>query len=219
MCAVDTPSLCEHRLVSVESDTRGRWHRRALRLQYLTIAWNVGEVVLTIGLGIAAASLALIGFGVDSIIEVFASFVVVWHLAPRHSLDHPQRTNRALRLVAGAFLALAVVLTAGAVRDLITGRRPDESPWGIAYLAVTAVVMFTLAVLKRRTAHQLDSTPLQSEANMTFLDGMFATAILGGLVLNAGAGWWWADPTAALVVAAAATNEARENWKVSRRVL
>ena len=184
-----------------------------MRLQYVTIAWNIGEAVLTIGLGIAAASLALIGFGADSVIEVFASLVVVWHLAPRHSVDHPQRTSRALRLVAVAFLVLALVLTVGALRDLVTGRRPGGSLWGIAYLAVTVVVMFTLAALKRRAAHQLDSVPLHSEATMTFLDGIFATAILGGLALNAGIGWWWADPAAALFVAAAAANEARENWK------
>lgn len=197
----------------VKGATRARWQRRALRLQYVTIAWNVGEAVLTIGLGIAAASLALVGFGADSVIEVFASLVVVWHLAPRHKVDHPQRTSRALRLFATAFLVLALVLTATALRDLVTGRRPGESPWGIAYLAVTVVVMFTLAALKRRAAHQLGSGPLRSEATMTYLDGILATATLGGLALNAAVGWWWADPAAALFVAAAATNEARENWK------
>jgi divalent metal cation (Fe/Co/Zn/Cd) transporter len=189
------------------------WHRLALRLEYATIAWNLGEAVLTIALGIAAASLALVGFGADSIIEVFASSVVVWHLSPKHPVDHPQRTARALRLVAGAFACLAVVLAVVATRDLVTARRPEESPWGIAYLAVTAVVMFGLAIAKRRVAERVDSAPLRSEATMTFLDGILATATAIGLTLNAAVGWWWADPAAALVVAVAAANEARENWE------
>jgi divalent metal cation (Fe/Co/Zn/Cd) transporter len=202
--------------VSVEPARRQGLQRRALRLQYWTIAWNIGEAVLTIGLGVAAASLALIGFGMDSIIEVAASLIVVWHVAPRHEVDDPPRTALALRLVAIAFLALAAVLAFTAARDLLTARRPGESLWGIAYLAVTVVVMFTLAVWKRRVADELDSAPLRSEATMTFLDGILAAATVVGLALNAAVGWWWADPAAALFVAAAATNEARENWQESR---
>jgi len=199
------------------TDRQGQ-QRLAVRLEYATIAWNLGEAVLTIGLGIAAASLALIGFGTDSIIEVFASIVVVWHIAPGHAIDHPTRTSRALRLVAAAFAVLAVVLMTVAVRDLATARRPGESPWGIAYLAATAVVMFGLAVAKRRLATRLDSAPLHSEATLTLLDGILATGTMIGLALNAVLGWWWADPTAALLVAVAAANEARENWKEAREV-
>ncbi len=186
--------------------------RRGLRLEYATIGWNVGEAVLTISLGIAAASLALVGFGMVSIVEVFASGVVVWHLLPGHDVDDTGRTRLALRLTAGAFAALSVVLAVGAVHDLVSGRIAGGSPWGIVYLAVTAFVMFGLAVLKRRTADALDSAPLRSEATMTFLDGILSTATLAGLALNAYVGWWWADPTAALLVALAAANEARENW-------
>ena len=192
---------------------RGQLQRRALRLEYATIAWNLGEAVLTIGLGIAAGSLALVGFGTDSVIEVFASSVVVWHIRPSHHVDRPDRTRLALRLVAAAFLALALLLASVAVRDLVTGRRAGESPLGIAYLAVTAVVMFVLAAAKRRTAESLDSAPLRSEASMTFLDGILSTLTTTGLALNAVLGWWWADPAAALVVAVAALNEARENWQ------
>lgn len=186
--------------------------RRALTLEYATIGWNVGEAVLTIGLGAAAASLALIGFGSVSIIEVFASSVVVWHLIPDHSGDQSDRTARALRLVAIAFTALAVVLMTAGIRDLVAARRPDESPWGIAYLALTALVMFGLALAKRRLAARMEAAPLRSEATLTFLDGMLSTATMTGLVLNAALGWWWADPAAALLVALAAANEARENW-------
>lgn len=187
-------------------------NRVALRLEYGTIGWNVGEAFLTIGLGAVASSLALIGFGTVSIVEVFASGVVVWHLLPGHGASTPERTARAHRLVAVAFGALAVALTFAGVRDLVTGRIPDESPWGIAYLAMTAVVMFSLAAAKRRIATQLDSSPLHSEASMTFLDGVLSTAIMFGLLLNAVAGWWWADPTAALLVGLAAAREAKENW-------
>jgi len=190
--------------------------RYGLRLEYATIAWNVGEAVLTISLGLVAGSLALIGFGTVSVIEVFASSVVVWHMLPGHEIDDPRRTRLALRLTAGAFAALGFALAIGATRDLLSGRVAGESPWGIAYLGVTALVMFGLSVVKRRTAEGLDSAPLRSEAKMTFLDGVLSVATLTGLALNAYVGWWWADPAAALIVAFAATNEAREIWSETR---
>ncbi len=191
---------------------RAALQSRALTLEYVTIAWNVGEAVLTIALGSVAGSLALIGFGTVSIVEVFASSVVVWHLRAGHGADHPTRTRLALRLIALAFLVLAAVLAVAALNDLTTGRRAEESPLGIAYLALAAVVMFSLAGAKRRTAARLRSAPLHSEAKVTFLDGVLSTSTLIGLALNAFVGWWWADPAAALVVALAAVNEARETW-------
>ena len=197
---------------ALQEAKRTRLHRTALRLEYATIGWNVGEAFLTIALGAIASSLALIGFGTVSVVEVFASAVVVWHLMPGHDVVDATRTARAHRLVAIAFGVLAAVLVTAGVRDLVTGRRPDESPWGIAYLALTALVMFGLAISKRSIATRLDSTPLRSEATMTFLDGALSTATMLGLALNAAFGWWWADPAAALVVAGAAANEARENW-------
>ncbi len=192
--------------------SRSTLQRRALWLEYATIAWNVGEVALTLTLGLAAGSLALIGFGSDSLIEVFASSVVVWHVRPRHTHDDPRRTRLALRMVALAFLVLALVLAVAASRALIEHEVADHSIPGIIYLGVTAVVMFELAVAKRRTAKLLDSAPLRSEAAMTFLDGVLSTTTLIGLALNAFAGWGWADPAAGLVVAVAAMREARENW-------
>ena len=197
---------------------RPQLQRTALRLEYATIAWNLGEAVLTIGLGIVARSLALIGFGTDSVIEVFASSVVVWHVRPGHEEDHPARTRMALRLVAAAFAGLGLVLAAASIRDLISGREAGASPGGIAYLAVTACVMFGLAVWKRRVATDLDSAPLRSEASMTFLDGVLSVLTLTGLALNAVWGWSWADPAAALLVAAAALRESRENLRESREL-
>lgn len=186
--------------------------KRALFLEYATIAWNIGEAVFTITIGIIAGSLALIGFGSDSIIEVFASSVVVWHVRPGHDVDRPERTRRALRLVAVAFALLGAVLAVVSIRDLITGREAGHSMAGIIYLAITAVVMFGLAVAKRRLATRLDSAPLRSEASLTFLDGVLSTLTLIGLSLNAVLDWAWADPAAALIVAVAAFNEAYANW-------
>lgn len=199
--------------VATTAPNRATLQRRALRLEYATIAWNIGEAGLTVGLGVAAGSLALIGFGVDSVVELFASLVVVWHLRSSHAADHADRTRLALRLTGSAFLALAIVLTGAAISDLTSGRRAGESPWGIVYLGITAIVMFGLAIMKRRTGRDLGSAPLLSEAQMTYLDSLLAMATLIGLALNAALGWWWADPTAALVVAVAAANEGRENWK------
>ena len=204
--------------MSAPPSDRARLQRLALRLEYGTIAWNIGEAVLTLALGAMATSLALIGFGAVSVVEVFASLVVVWHLVPGHETDRPRRTRLALRLVGLAFGVLAIALAFVAISDLTRGRRPDESPWGIAYLVLAALVMFGLARVKRRTAEQLDSEPLRAEATMTLLDGFLATATLIGLALNAAAGWWWADPTAALIVAVAAANEARENWEAAGEI-
>ncbi|MDH5292746.1 MAG: cation transporter [Acidimicrobiia bacterium] len=190
--------------------------RRALQLEYATVGWNVGEAVLTITLGSIAGSLALIAFGASSLVEVFASMVVIWHLRPTE--PDQRRTALALRLVGIAFAVLAVALGASAIRDLASGRRAGESWWGVAYLAVTALVMFGLAAAKRRIAGDLASEPLEAEATMTFLDGILSTSTLVGLALNAAWGVWWADPAAALVVAVFAANEARENLSEAREI-
>lgn len=196
-----------------DSEERSRLQRRALRLEFATIVWNLGEAVFTIGLGVAAGSLALIGFGTDSIIEVFASSVVVWHVRPGHAVDHADRTRLALRLVAFAYLGLAAVLATASIHELVVGHKAGESVIGIIYLAVTAVVMFSLAVAKRRTATSLESAPLRSEATLTFLDGILSSLTLTGLGLNVLFGWTWADPSAALIVATAAAAEAWMNMK------
>lgn len=138
-------------------------------------------------------------------IEILASVVVVWRLRGE---EHPHRTRRALRLVGVAFVLLAVALGAAAARDLWTGREAAESWPGIIYLAITAVVMFALAIAKRRVAVDLSDEPFAAEAEMTFLDGWLSTATLAGQLLNAVWGWWWADPLAGLVIAVIALREA-----------
>jgi divalent metal cation (Fe/Co/Zn/Cd) transporter len=186
---------------------------RGRRLQYATIAWNLMEVFVTIGLGVAAGSLALIAFGLDSLVEVFASVVVVWYIADH---DARGRVRRSLRLVAVSFAVLAVYLTAASIYNISTGEAADSSPLGIGYLAITAVVMFVLARLKHRLAKAADSPPLAAEAAMTFLDGCLATGILVALALNSIAGLWWADPAAAALVAVFCAREAVENWREAR---
>ena len=196
----------------LDAAERDRLQRRGLRLEWATIVWNLGEAFITVALGLAAGSIALIAFGLDSLIEVFASAVVVWHVRDLDDLD-PTRNRTALRLISIAFVALGLALMIGAVVRLIAAARPEESPWGIAYTALAAAVMFVLAWAKRRVADRLDNAPLRAEAGITFLDGILASGILLALVLNAAFGWWWADPLAAIVVAIVAFNEGKEHWE------
>jgi divalent metal cation (Fe/Co/Zn/Cd) transporter len=183
---------------------------RGRRLQYATIAWNLMEVVVTIGLGVAAASLALIAFGLDSLVEVFASLVVIWYISIHHA---EARARHSLRLVAVAFAVLAVYLGAASTYTLARGDAADSSPLGIVYLAATACVMFGLAKTKRSLARAAHSEPLASEAQMTFLDGCLASGILAALGLNALWSVWWADPAAACLVAVFCLREAVDNWR------
>jgi len=192
--------------VTLTEADHDRLLRRGIRLEWATTAWNAMEVVVTISLGVAAHSLALVAFGLDSMIEVFASTVVIWHL--REGRDPaPHRTRLAFRLIAVAFFALTGFLLVASVRSLVIGTQPEDSVAGIAYLAVTAAVMFSLAVVKRRTARQIGNGPLEAEASMTFLDGCLCLCILSALAVNVLFGWWWADGLAALAIAAFAARE------------
>jgi divalent metal cation (Fe/Co/Zn/Cd) transporter len=180
--------------------------RRGRRLEGITLAWNVvGIVVLAIA-AIRARSVALAGFGLDSLIEIGASVVVLWELSGAGEA----RQRRALRLIGGAFLALAAYLTAQSATVLITGYHPGHSALGIGWTAVTAAAMFTLAIGKARTGRALGNQVLITEGRVTLVDGILAVAVLAGLALNAVAGLWWADPLAALVIVFYALREARE---------
>ena len=180
--------------------------RRGFALEYATLAWNViGIVVLAIA-AVAARSVALAGFGLDSLIEIGASTVVLWELAG----SGEDRQRRALRLIGGAFVALAAYLTVQSVLVLVTGYRPGHSVLGISWTAVTAAAMFALAAGKARTGKALTNPVLITEGRVTLVDGILAVAVLAGLVLNMAVGWWWADPLAALVIVFYALREARE---------
>jgi divalent metal cation (Fe/Co/Zn/Cd) transporter len=178
--------------------------RRGLRLEYLTLGWNVVGVVVLAVAAAGAGSVALAGFGIDSAIEIFASLVVVREL--RGDAD-AERERTALRRIGGAFVALAVYVTAQAVVVLATGSHPEPSGLGIGWTAATALVMAALAGAKAVTGRQLGRAVLRTEARVTLVDAYLATAVLAGLVLNAAAGWWWADPVAGLVVVGYALRE------------
>lgn len=186
--------------------------RRARRLEYGTTAWNSLEAVVAISTGLAAHSLALVAFGLDSCVEVMASIVVLWHLGGDAEDVDPARARRAMRLIAVAFAVLGVYLAVEAVRNLVTRSVSQPPGIGMAFMAATMVVMFGLARGKRRTGLALGNRPLVANATMTMIDGCLAGGILLALVADRLVGWWWADPLAAGIVGLIALNEARENW-------
>jgi divalent metal cation (Fe/Co/Zn/Cd) transporter len=181
-----------------------RLRRRGFALEWITLSWNVIGVVVLACLAYRAASVALLGFGLDSLIEIGASIVVIWELSGTGVV----RQRRALRMIGVAFLALAVYLTAQSIVVLAIQHHAAASPYGIAWTACTAVVMFALAFGKRRTGVALGNPVLVTEGRVTLIDGILATAVLVGLVLNSLVGWWWADPLAGLVIVFYAIREA-----------
>ncbi|HLH64617.1 MAG TPA: cation transporter [Solirubrobacteraceae bacterium] len=192
---------------------RGRLLRRGLVLEYATLGWNVvGVIVLAIA-AIAAGSVALAGFGVDSLIEIVASAVVVWQLKGGEGSD---RERTAVRIIAIAFVLLAIYIAIQSAIIISSANHPGHSTLGIAWLAVTVVAMFALAAGKRDTGRQLGNPVLQSESRVTVVDGALAAAVLTGVVLNAALGWWWADPLSALVILVYGLREARHAWTEAR---
>jgi divalent metal cation (Fe/Co/Zn/Cd) transporter len=186
-----------------EQDTRRRRLRRGFVLEYITLGWNIVGIVVLAIIAITARSVALAGFGLDSLIEIGASTVVIWEL----SGTGQTRQRRALRLIGGAFALLAAYLAVQCTLVLVTGYHPQPSIGGIIWTAATAVVMFALAAGKARTGAALDNPVLRTEGRVTLVDGLLAVAVLTGLVLNAGLGWWWADPIAGYVLLAYAARE------------
>lgn len=191
--------------------------RRGLRLEYATLGWNVVGVAVVAFAAWRSRSVALAGFGLDSLIEIFASIVVVWQLtaygaAATVATRLKARERRALRLIGGAFLALAVYVAAQVLYTLLTHRHPDPSPGGMAWLAATFVAMVALAVSKRRTGAALGNPVLASEAQVTMVDVYLAASVLVGLTLNAFLGWWWADPLSASLIVYYGIREWRHTW-------
>ena len=180
--------------------------RRGFVLEYLTLGWNIVGIGILAVAAISARSVALAGFGLDSLIEIGASTVVIWEL----SGTGEDRQRRGLRLIGYAFAALALYLLIQSTLVLAAGYHPRHSRLGIAWTAVTAVAMFALAAGKARTGRELDNPVLRTEGRVTTIDGILATAVLLGLVLNAAAGWWWADPAAGYVLVYYAAREVRE---------
>ena len=178
---------------SREADTQaGR------RLEYFTLTWNVIEASVSVGAGIAAGSIALIGFGIDAVIESLSGCVMLWRL--RSDVTGEQREQTALRLVGVSFLLLAAYVAFEAIRSLIEHSPPEASKLGIAISIMSLLIMPGLARAKRRVAARLASRALEADSRQTQLCAFLSAILLGGLVLNATVGWWWADPVAALVM-------------------
>ena len=180
--------------------------RRGFALEYATLAWNVAGIVVLAFAAIAARSVALAGFALDSLIEIGASTVVIWEL----SGTGEERQRRGLRLIGYAFAALAAYLLVQSTVVLAIGYHPRHSVPGIIWTAITSVVMFALAAGKARTGRALGNPVLRTEGRVTLIDGILATSVLLGLVLNAALGWWWADPAAGYVLVFYAAREVRE---------
>lgn len=176
---------------------------RGLRLEYITLGWNVVGLVILGYTAIAARSVALAGFGLDSLIEIGASTVVIWEL----SGTGEARQRRAMRFIGVAFAALAIYLAVQSTVVLVAGYRPEPSPGGIIWTGVTALAMFSLAFGKTRTGLALNNPVLRTEGKVTVIDGILAVAVLLGLTLNAALGWWWADPLAGYVLVYYAARE------------
>lgn len=178
--------------------------RRGFLLEGATLAWNVVGVVVLAYLAVTTSSVALLGFGLDSLIEIGASTVVIWEL----SGSGEARQRVALRMIGVAFLALAAYLVLQSAVALASQHRPGNGLGGIVWTAVTAVVMFTLAAGKTRTGRALSNPVLVTEGRVTVVDGLLAVAVMLGLALDTAFGWWWADPVAGLVIVYYAIREA-----------
>jgi divalent metal cation (Fe/Co/Zn/Cd) transporter len=193
-------------------DQRARLVRRARLLALGGNAWHLIEFGIAIGAGIAAGSIALMGFGADSLIEGLAGFVIVWlFTGARPQSETAER--RAQQLIAGSYFVLAAFVGVESIRDLVGGHHPGVSWVGVGLAAFTAPTMPLLARAKRNVGNQLSSSATVSEAEQNMICAYLSIALLFGLLANALFGWWWADPVAALVIAGVAVREGRESWK------
>jgi divalent metal cation (Fe/Co/Zn/Cd) transporter len=191
---------------------RSRLVRRAKVLAWGGNGWHVIEFAIAVGAGIAAGSIALTGFGFDSLIEALAGLVIVWRFGARRH-DSAAAERRAQQLIAASYFLLAAYIAVESVRTLLVGHHPGASWVGIGLAAFTAPTMPLLARAKRRVGHKLGSSATVSEAAQNQICAYLSIALLTGLLLNALAGWWWADPAAALVIGAVAAREGIEGWK------
>jgi divalent metal cation (Fe/Co/Zn/Cd) transporter len=196
----------------IDPDERRTLERRARLLAWTGNAWHLVEFGVALGAGIAAGSVALIGFGADSLIEGISGFVIVW-LFTGARLHSGTAERRAQQLIAGSYVLLAGYIAVESVRDLVGGHEPGASWVGIALAAVTAPTMPLLARAKRTVGRKLKSSATVNEAEQNMICAYLSVALLVGLLANALLGWWWADPGAALVIAAVAANEARRSWR------
>jgi divalent metal cation (Fe/Co/Zn/Cd) transporter len=175
--------------------------RQGILLSYATIGYNSLEAIGSLIAGLLSGSVALVGFGIDSVIEVIASLAAQWRLrTDANLLRRSDSEVLTLRIVGWCFVALAVYVTADSVKSLYLAEEPDRSWFGLFILALSAIVMPALAWAKRRVALKMESSALEAEARQTSLCAYLSVIALGGVALNAFLGWWWADPAAALAM-------------------
>lgn len=179
--------------------------RRGRRLEYLTIAWNSAEAAVALVAGLLAGSIALIGFGLDSVIEVSSGAIVLWRLIA----DNERSERLALKMVGVSFLALAAYVAFDSIKALWLRETPERSLPGIVLAVLSLIVMPLLARAKRRVAAGIGSRALHADSRQTDLCAYLSVILLGGLLLNALLGWWWADPVAGLVMTPIIANEGR----------
>ncbi len=189
---------------------RARLGRRAQFLAGASVTYNVVEAVIAVTAGLVASSVALVGFGLDSVVEVASGLVILWQF--RHGTPE-SRERQALRLIALSFFALAAYVAVESVLALIGGAAPEASPVGIGLAVASLIVMPVLSRAQRRTGRQLGSGAVVSDGTQTLLCTYLSAVLLAGLVLNATFGWSWADPVAGLVIAAVALREGVEAWR------
>ena len=208
------PLLVVHRAPAARGPglVRARLVRRARLLAWLGLGWHAVEAAVAIGAGIAASSVALVGFGADSLVEGVAGIIVLWRFAAARAASEDAE-RRAQRLIGASFVAIAVYVAVESVRALIGGHEPEASWVGIALSAVALVTMPPLALAKTRLGARLGSAATAGEGRQNMLCAYLSAALLVGLVANAALGWWWADPVAALLIAAVALREGREAWR------
>jgi len=196
--------------VAMDDERRRSLARRVRLLVGATITYNVVEAVVALTAGTIASSAALIGFGLDSIVEVASATAVAWQFSVS---DHERRERAALRVIAVSFFALAVYVSYEAVSALIGGQRADHSSVGIALAALSLLVMPVLSAAQRRAGRALGSRSAVADSKQTLLCTYLSAVLLVGLAVNSLFGWWWADSVAALVIAAVAVKEGREAWR------
>lgn len=191
---------------------RARLVRRARRLAWGGNAWHVVEFAIAVGAGLAAGSIALVGFGLDSLIEALAGFVILWRFAGRRAHSEGAE-RRAQQLIAASYFVLAAYIAVESLRTLLGGVQPEASWVGIGLALVTAPTMPLLARAKRRVGNGLGSSATVSEAEQNMICAYLSVALLAGLGANALLGWWWADPVAALAIGAVALREGITSWQ------
>ena len=209
---MSTTVRLQRRLPGAQQQERAALERRAKVLAWGGNAWHVIEFAIALGAGIAAGSVALIGFGFDSIIEALAGGVVVWLFSGGRGSSHSAE-RRAQQLVAASYAVLVLYIGIEAARDLVGSHHPEASWVGIGLAAFTAPTMPLLARAKRNVGRKLNSAAVVSEAGQNMICAYLSIALLAGLLTNALAGWWWADPTTALAIAAIAGREGIESWR------